>query len=107
MCTFLGKIPESSAVYISTSHAQVGARYSGPLKYSVSWPGSSSSAPVSIVAKGTMTLTAILDREADALLTLVVTAEPLDTPELAVTTIVDIEVRRGWGSTRSRYVLHK
>ena len=106
MCTFLGKITESSAVYISTSHAQLGARYSGPLKYSVLWPGSSSSAPVSIVAKGTMTLTAILDRESDALLTLVVTAEPLDTPELAVATIVDIEVRSGWCSTIWRYVLH-
>ena len=46
-----------------------------------------------------MTLTAILDREADALLTLVVTAEHLDTPELAQTTIVDIEVR-GWVSPK-------
>ena len=94
----------------TSSHVQVGARYSGPLKYSVSWPGSSSSAPVSIDAKGTMTLTAILDRESDALLTLVVTAEPLDTPELAVATIVDIEVRTlrsAWCSTSWRYVLHE
>ena len=73
--------------------SQVGARYSSPLKYSVAWPGSSVSAPVSIDARGTMTLTALLDREADALLTLVVTAEPEDTPELAVSTLVDIEVR--------------
>lgn len=50
------------------------------------------SPPVSVSPEGTLTLTSLLDHEVVHRLSLIVTASPVDKPELASSTSVIIEV---------------
>nr|XP_053631087.1 fat-like cadherin-related tumor suppressor homolog isoform X2 [Cherax quadricarinatus] len=76
-----------------THIGSVGARYDGELEYTVEWGGHEISPPVSVSSEGTLTLTSLLDREDVRRLSLIVTAMPVDKPELAASTNVVIEVQ--------------
>lgn len=75
-----------------TQIGSVGARFDGELEYSIEWGGHESSPPVSVSPLGSLTLTALLDHETDRRLSLIVTATPVDRPELASSTNVILEV---------------
>ena len=69
------------------------ARWDGELEYGIEWGGHDTSPPISVSPEGTLSLISLLDYEDQSRFSLVVTATPLDQPELATTTIVIVEVR--------------
>ncbi|XP_064094852.1 fat-like cadherin-related tumor suppressor homolog isoform X3 [Macrobrachium nipponense] len=83
-------VPEDTAP--GTRIGSVGARYDGELEYTVDWGGQEVTPPVSVTQEGILTLTSRLDREEIQRLSLIVTALPVDEPELATSTNVVIEV---------------
>lgn len=76
-----------------THIGSVGARFDGELEYTVEWGGHEMSPPVSVSPGGILTLTSLLDHEEVHRLSLIVTAMPVDKPELASSTTVVIEVQ--------------